>query len=224
MLDTGLHCSNRLFRRPALGNVRPRPDYLLGLAVLIADKALLVVHPAPAAVLLEEAVLNRVLAFPEQLHGLGFHGGEVVRVDATSPEVRAFQILARLVAQQVLDVLADEGRGEIAKGLVAVDDRARRGQEMNQPVLGGHRDLAQLLAGRHVLQAPTTSTGLPAASRSSCSSSLISNRRRPSCGSGTHRSGAPPAGARTRPIPAERRPDGSCSRQKSGLARYSSRS
>src|SRR5262245_44630118 len=64
----------------------------------------------------------------EQLAELAFDPRQVVRVHAVSPEVRALQIVARFIAEPIPDVLADEGRAKVARGLEAVDHR-RRGRE-----------------------------------------------------------------------------------------------
>ena len=64
----------------------------------------------------------------EQLAELSFDAREVVGVDAASPEIRAVEIVTRLITQPVLDVLADKGRPEVTRRLEAVDYR-RRGRE-----------------------------------------------------------------------------------------------
>ena len=128
------------------GDVAPRADHLDRLAVLVADQVLLVDHPAVAAVLLEEPVLDRVAAFLEQQGGLGLHRREVVGVHAAPPEIRVLQVFLRLVAEPVPDVLADEGRREVARRLEAVDHRRRAGQQVHEPVLRGDQGLAELLA------------------------------------------------------------------------------
>ena len=84
------------------GHVAPRADHLDWLAVLVANQVLLVIHPAIAAVLLPKPVLDRVAAFLVQMDGLGLHCGQVVAVHAVAPEIGILQILARLVAEQVL--------------------------------------------------------------------------------------------------------------------------
>ena len=70
MLDALARRRRRLLGLLARGDVAPRADHLDGLALLVADQALLVVDPAIAAVLLEEAVLDGVAAVLEQLAGL----------------------------------------------------------------------------------------------------------------------------------------------------------
>ena len=62
MLDAQPGRRDRLLGRLALGDVAPRADDLLRLAAPVPDEALLVADPAIAAVLLQEAVLERVLA------------------------------------------------------------------------------------------------------------------------------------------------------------------
>ena len=56
------------------------------------------------------------MALAEQMRSFGFHPGEIVGMDAAPPEIRAVEILAGLVAQDFADVVADEGRAEIARG------------------------------------------------------------------------------------------------------------
>src|SRR5262245_48264495 len=58
-------------------------------------------------------------------------------MDAAAPEIRAVEIVALLVAQPVLDVLADEGRPKVARCLEAVDHRRRGREELGQ--LGARR-------------------------------------------------------------------------------------
>ena len=81
---------------------------------------------------------------------LGLHRGEVVGVHAAPPEIRVLQVFLRLVAQPVPDVLADEGRREIARRLVAVDHRRRGRQQVHETVLRGDQGFAELLARRDV--------------------------------------------------------------------------
>ena len=145
-----LAAPQRDLRLVARGHVAPGAHDLHRLAIPVAHQMLLVVHPAVGAVVPEEPVLDRVAALLKQQGGLGLHGRDVVGMHAAPPEVRVLQILLRLVAEPVPDVLADEGRCEIARRLVAVDHRRCRRQEMHEAVLRGHQCLAQLLAGGDV--------------------------------------------------------------------------
>ncbi len=52
----------------------------------------------------------------------GLDKGEVFGVHPLAPEIRRLEIFLRAVAEEALDVLADEGRREVAMGLEAVDD------------------------------------------------------------------------------------------------------
>ena len=70
---------------------------------------------------------------------------------AAPPEIRVFQVFLRLVTQPVPDVLADEGRREISRRLVAVDHRRCRRQQVHEAVLRGDQGLAELLARRDVV-------------------------------------------------------------------------
>src|SRR6266536_2526659 len=111
------------FRSLALADVAPRAYYLGRLTTFVPDQSLRVVDPAVSAVLLEESVLDGVVAPLEQLDGLSFHRGEVVRVHAASPEIGVLQVLAGLVTEPVADILTDERRREISCCPVAVDHR-----------------------------------------------------------------------------------------------------
>ena len=85
----------------ALADVAPRADHLGGLALGIADQALLVVDPAPAAVALEEPVFDGMASGGEQVGGFRLDRGEVVGMHPTTPEVGVLQIVPGLVAEQV---------------------------------------------------------------------------------------------------------------------------
>ena len=73
---------------------------------------------------------------------------------AAPPEIGILQILLGLVAEPVPNVLADEGRPEVAGRLEAVDHRRCRDKQMHQTVLRRHQRLAELLAGRDVAPSP----------------------------------------------------------------------
>ena len=68
-----------------------------------------------------------------------------------APEIGVLQVFAWLVPEHGLDVLADEGRREIARRLVAVDDRRRGRQQAHEAVLRGDQGFAELLARRDVV-------------------------------------------------------------------------
>ena len=95
-----------------------------------------------------------MVAFAEQLDRLRLDDGQILGMNGAPPEIRTFQVFPRLVAEHVLDVLTDEGRREIARGLVTVDHRRHRSEQVQQSVLGGDCHLAQLLAGRDVAPGP----------------------------------------------------------------------
>ena len=61
----------------------------------------------------------------KQLRLLGLDGREVLGVDVVAPEVGVLQIFLRAIAEQPLDVLADEGRRVVAARLEAVDHGRR---------------------------------------------------------------------------------------------------
>ena len=132
MFNAFLGCRRCFFGSLAVGDIAPRADHLGRLAVLVTYQLLRIVHPAVAAVLLEKPVLDRVATFLEQLDGLGLDRGEVIRMHATAPEIGVFQILTRLVAEPVADVLADECRCEVSRRLEAVNHRRRAGEQLCQ--------------------------------------------------------------------------------------------
>lgn len=94
----------------ARGDIAPRSDDLGGFAIVAALEILLVADPDIFAVLLAEAVLRGMAPSLEQLALLGLDGGQVLGVDVVAPEIGVLQIFLRAVAEQPLDVLADEGR------------------------------------------------------------------------------------------------------------------
>jgi hypothetical protein len=91
---------------------------------------LVVIHPAIGAVLAAKAIFERVLAVLEKLGDLGLDALKIVRVDALAPEIRIVEIFARTVAEQLLDIGADEGGGVIAARLEAVDHRGRGAEQL----------------------------------------------------------------------------------------------
>src|SRR5581483_3126915 len=120
----------------ARGDVAPGADDLLRLALLVVDEMLVVVHPAIGAVLAAEAIFDGLPPGREQVPHLLLHSCEVIGVDASAPEVRVVQIFARVVAEQALDIGADEGRREIAARREAVN-HDRRGIEQPRKLLFG---------------------------------------------------------------------------------------
>jgi len=86
---------------------------------------LLVADPDIVAVALAEAVLGGVAALLEELRLLGLDQGEILGMDVVAPEIGVLQIFLRAIAEQALDVLADEGRRIIAARLEAVDHGGR---------------------------------------------------------------------------------------------------
>src|SRR5262249_38612871 len=85
----------------------------------------------------------------------------VLRVDAALPEVGTVEIFVAVVAKQVLDVLADEGRRVVACGPEAVDDGGGAGGRMVGALARRRARLRSLIS----LQEPTTSAGWPSSSR-----------------------------------------------------------
>ncbi len=106
-------------------DVAPGADDLDRLTVVAAQQILLVAHPDVIAVALAEAVLRSVAALLEELALLGLDRSEILRVHIAAPEIGVLEILLRAIAEQALDVLADEGRGVVVLRLEAVDHRRR---------------------------------------------------------------------------------------------------
>ena len=65
--------------------------------------------------------------------------GEIFGVHVLAPEIRIIEVFARGVAEQRLDIVADEDRREIVPSLEAVDHRRRGVEQPGQPLL--HRGL-----------------------------------------------------------------------------------
>ena len=119
----------------ALGDVAPGLDHLDGLSAQIPQEALLVPDPAIGAVRVLEPVLDDVVPVGEQARELGEHAVAVVGMKPLQPEFRPGQVIARLVAQEIAHVLADEGRRVPAADLEAADHRRGRGEQVGQPPL-----------------------------------------------------------------------------------------
>ncbi len=87
-------------------------------------------------VLLAEAVLGGVPPALEQKGLLRFDRLDVVGMDPGAPEVGVLEIFVGAIAEQPLDVLADEGRRIIAARLEAVDHRRRAIEQERKPLAG----------------------------------------------------------------------------------------
>jgi len=70
---------------------------------------LIVADPDVIAIPLAEAVFGGVAALLEQLALLGLDRGQILRVNVAPPEIGVLQIFLGAVAEQALDILADEG-------------------------------------------------------------------------------------------------------------------
>src|SRR4029453_1864732 len=123
LLDMGTSRRDSLFSRLAVRDVAPRADDLVRFAAFGIGEAQLIAHPAIVAVLLQEPVFESVVALLEQLPELALPPCKIVRMHRISPEVGAVEIVALLVAQPLLDVLADIGRAKIPRCLEAVNHR-----------------------------------------------------------------------------------------------------
>src|SRR5204863_289310 len=102
-------------------DVDPRPDHIKGLTFAVADQVPLVADPAVAPVFLQKAIFEGLAPLLVQMPKLRFDAWQVIAVNAPAPEIRAFQILTRLIAEHVSEVLTNEGRQEIPTRLEAVD-------------------------------------------------------------------------------------------------------
>src|SRR5690348_2504757 len=60
-------------------------------------------------------------------------------MDARLPEIRALEVFLGLVAEELLDVAADEGRRVVARRLEAVDDRRRAREQAFDALPDGGR-------------------------------------------------------------------------------------
>jgi hypothetical protein len=110
-------------------DVAPGAYDLGGLAVIAAQQILLVADPDIVAVLPAEPVFGGVTAFLEQPRLLGFDGGEILRMDVVAPEIGMLEIFFRAIAEQPLDVLADEARRVVAARFEAIDHSRRALQQ-----------------------------------------------------------------------------------------------
>src|SRR5258707_588718 len=79
-------------------DVTPRADHLGRLTALVVDDPQLIADPAVVAILLEKPVLDGMATLLVQVAKLGLHPGEVVGMRPAPPEIRALQIVARLIA------------------------------------------------------------------------------------------------------------------------------
>jgi hypothetical protein len=99
----------------------------------VLDQMLLVTHPAIGAVLLAEAIFGGMPALLEQERLLGLDRFDVVRMHARAPEVGVLQIFIGTIAEQPLDILADEGRRVVAARPEAVDHSWRGFEQEGEP-------------------------------------------------------------------------------------------
>ena len=93
-------------------------------------------------------------------------------MDARAPEVGVLEIFVGAVAEQALDVLADEGRRIVAACLEAVDDRGRAFEKQCEAGLQGISASSAFFRAVMSLHEPTISSGSPFSSRITCCSSL----------------------------------------------------
>ena len=134
---------------------------------------LLVAHPAIGAVLLAEAIFGGVPVALEQESLLGFHGCHVVGMHAGAPELGILEIFVGAIAEQPLDILADESRRIVAARLEAVDHRGRGIEQKRKPLARAVLRLLGDPAGADVApRAHDLRRAAPFASSMRCCSSL----------------------------------------------------
>src|SRR5262245_36274197 len=130
MADAVLRRDERLADLLAGADVVPGADHLRRRAMRIAEHLHLVVDPAIAAVLLAEAVLVVQATLIEEARKLLEDPRPVVGVQTVEPEIGTPEIVLALVAEEILDVPAYEGRPVVARRLEAVDHRRRGGEQV----------------------------------------------------------------------------------------------
>ena len=122
-----------LLRRLPRGDVAPGADDLGRVPLVVTQQILVVADPDIGAVPLAETILGDVAALLEQLGLLGLHRREVLGMDMRAPEIGMLQVFLRAVAEQPLDVLADESGRVVVLRLKAVDHRRRGLQQGVEP-------------------------------------------------------------------------------------------
>src|SRR5262245_22678891 len=66
-------------------------------------------------------------------------------MDPAAPELSAFEVFARVVAENVLDVLADDNRRKISGCPVAIDDRGGGREQADEAILRRNQHFTELL-------------------------------------------------------------------------------
>ncbi|MFO7477299.1 MAG: hypothetical protein R6X03_02935 [Methyloceanibacter sp.] len=87
-----------------------------------------------------------MLATLEQCAHLGLEARQVIGVHALTPEIGVVEIFTGRVAEQPRDILADEGRREIALGFETVDHRRGGIEQPGQSGRCGGLDLDHMTA------------------------------------------------------------------------------
>ena len=101
----------------------------------------------PAA--MAEAILDRPAAALDQRPHLLEHSRRVLRMEMAGPAFRIGGHLLRRIAHDRPEILADEGAGEIARGLGGVDDGGAYREQVLDALLGAlARFHAPCAAGR----------------------------------------------------------------------------
>src|SRR6516162_1373681 len=67
-------------------------------------------------------------------------------MDPAAPELGVFEVFARVVAEDVLDVLADDNRRKISGCPVAIDDRGGGREQAHEAILRSYQHFTELLA------------------------------------------------------------------------------
>ena len=135
LAEVGCRGFGRVLGEASVVDVDPRADQFVRLPVLVACEDERIAHPAVAAVGMAEPVVVAHAAPREDVGDLLQHALEVGGMHAVDPERRRLEERRRGVAEQRLDVAADEGRAVVAAQLAGVDDGGARRDQVVQALL-----------------------------------------------------------------------------------------
>ncbi len=102
----------------ALSDVRPRAHDFQWCAGLVVDGFERVLEPAEMTVTMTEAVFQVPTTLRDQTEKLRHDAPRILRMDVRGPEIRIVTHLPLRVAEDLLDVLADERAGIISEAWV----------------------------------------------------------------------------------------------------------
>ena len=120
----------------ALADIGPGADQLQRTAGFVVDDPERVLDPDVMSVAMPEAVLDRSPSALDQRPHLLEHSGSVLGMEMAGPAFRIGGHLLRRIAHDRAEILADEGAGEIARGLGGVDDGGAHGEQVLYALLG----------------------------------------------------------------------------------------